>query len=212
MADVVRIDADDGKITPYATAFRDRLVFDAFDGDFPAHRVVGLLGDDAAAGPVAAALAGGPGYVTGVGHGEYGAFTGTDRLAVWDPGSDLSALGGAIVHLLSCQTGSSLGPRMIKAGARAFWGYSVDFEFFFQRDPPADLADDATAEVYFRMDVIIDRGVLAGRTAQEIYDSVSRYVAAVVPQLTGAQRVVLLSNYVHLVWPGLNWGDPDATV
>ena len=212
MADVIRIDADDGEVTPYGTAFRDRLLFDAFDDEFPGHRVVALLGDDAVAGPVAAALAGGPDYVTGIGHGEYGSFTGTNRLAIWNPGSDLSAVRGAIVHLLSCQTGSSLGPRMVETGARAFWGYSVDFQFFFQQDAPADLADDPTAEAYFRMDVIIDRGVLAGKTAHEIHESVSRYVAAVLPHLEAAQRVVMLSNYVHLVWPGLSWGDPDATV
>jgi hypothetical protein len=212
MAGVVRIDVDDGDVTPYGTAFRNRLVFDAFSADFPSHGLIALMGPEATAAPVAVKLTGGTDYVTGVGHGEYGSFIGTDGLAIWHPGSDLSALGGAIVHLLSCQTGASLGLRIVSSGARAFWGYSVDFQFFFRKERPADLADDPVAEVFFRMDVIVDRGMLAGKTAQEIHESVGRYVAAVLPQLDNTQRIVMLSNYVHLVWPGLSWGDPGATI
>lgn len=213
MADVLRIDASDGSVTPYASAFRDKFVFGSFGTEFPQHRLVALVGDNAVAAPVVAELTHTrAGYVTGIGHGVYSSFIGTDGHAIWNPGSDLSALSGGLVHLLSCQTGASLGVRMVAAGARAFWGYSVDFQFLFRVDRPADLADDSVAEVYFRMDVIIDRGVLTGKTAREIYNSVTDYVAKVLPQLPPTQQVLLLSNYAHLVWPGLSWGDPDATV
>lgn len=49
---------------------------------------------------------------------------------------------------------------------------SVDFQFVFRTARPADLADDIVAEPFFHMDAIIDRGVLAGRRAQEIHGSV----------------------------------------
>lgn len=212
MADVLRIDADDGTVTPYCTAFRNQYVFDSFVEEFPQHRVTALLAGQATASPAAAELAGGADYVTGVGHGEYGSFKGSDGRPIWDLGSDLSSLRGAIVHLLSCQTGGALGLRMVEAGARAFWGYSVDFQFYFQTDRPSDLAEDAVAERFIRMDIIIDRGLLGGRSAPEIHESVSRYVAGVLPQLDMTQRIVMLSNFVHLVWPGLTWGDAAATV
>jgi hypothetical protein len=100
---------------------------------------------------------------------------------------------------------------MVSAGARAFWGYTTNF-VFYHRDPvPDDLVADDLAAAFLTMDVIIDRGILVGKTAPEIYQSVTNYVANVLPQLkTTAQRAVFLDNFAHLVCPATTWGDPTA--
>lgn len=110
---VVRIDAD---VTPYGTAFRDRRVFVDIGNDLPDHDVTTLIGDEVHARGVGAVLGTGADYVSGIGHGRYGSFIGSDGRPAWDPGSDLTKLAGAIVHLLSCQTGGGLGLRMVAAG------------------------------------------------------------------------------------------------
>lgn len=210
MTKVLRVDADDGNVTPFATAFRDRMVFGELG---PLLDLVDRTGADAVRSAVTAAHANpGIGYVTCAGHGSYGAFYGTDGAAVWDHESDLSLFAGQIVHLLACECGASLGLRMVGAGALAFWGYTVEFLWLYQRDRPADLADDDVAADFFQMDVIIDRGILAGKSAQDIYDSIERYVAKVIPTLPRAGRALLLSNFVHLAWPGVSWGDRAAVL
>jgi len=100
---------------------------------------------------------------------------------------------------------------MVESGAVAFWGYTTNFVFFHRNPEPADLATDDLAEIFFRMDAIIDRGVLSGASSDEIHESITDYVAAVLPQLTDSMhRAQLLDNYVHLVCPSTTWGDPAA--
>jgi hypothetical protein len=103
---------------------------------------------------------------------------------------------------------------MVRQGVRAFWGYTVNFSFYRQSTPPQDLTTDSIAELFLRMDSIIDRGILSQKNAQEIYDSVTTYVATVYPQLKSKplHQAVLLDNYVHLVCPVTVWGDASATL
>jgi hypothetical protein len=100
---------------------------------------------------------------------------------------------------------------MVEDGARAFWGYTVNFSFFHRNPPPSALETDKTAEIFFRMDAIVDRGILAGKTATEIYDSLTSYFATVYSKLHDpAHKAVLLDNFVHLVCPVTVWGEGGA--
>jgi hypothetical protein len=65
------------------------------------------------------------------------------------------------------------------------------------------------------MDALIDRGVIGGRSADEIYNAVTRHFWDVYAQLIDRgdpMAAELLDDYVHLVCPVLSWGDPAAVL
>lgn len=208
------IDADWDLVTRYGRAFRDHFVFTDFDETWPGHRAHHFRGSRAVQPDVDVFIERNDvGYLTGMGHGSYETFTGYEDKPIWSASQDLTLLRGAIVHLLSCQTGALLGTSMVRQGALAFWGYTVNFTFYHKSSPPQELVQDKTAEAFLKMDCIIDRGVLSKKTATEIYDSITTYVAQVYSQLNyPLQRAVFLDNYVHLVCPVTVWGDANATL
>jgi hypothetical protein len=58
---------------------------------------------------------------------------------------------------------------MVVAGARAFWGYTTNFTFYHSDPTPGHLVDDNLAAAYLTMDIIIDRGILARKTATDLH-------------------------------------------
>ena len=215
MADVLRVDSDDGGVTRYASAFRER---DVFATQRHTHQVVEVTGALATRASVRAELAGRSfGLVTASGHGTFFNFLGSDGKAVWDFNDvDLDLLSGAIVHFLACQAGAALGGLLERNGVRAFWGYTVDFKWMRLTIPLANLADDDEAEPFFAPDVVIDNGILSGMNAEEIHDAVSgrvtKQLMAWNHSSDAARRALLLANYMGLAWPGMSWGDPGATL
>lgn len=217
MAGVLAIDQDYDIVTRYGQAFRERLLFSCFATDFAGHKLVRCQNKKATRRAVDAALgADGIHYVTGMGHGRYSTFTGQDGVTIWDaldPKEDFTNLNGRLVHLLSCQTGALLGRSMVHGGVRGFWGYTINFAFYHKRPVPKELHTDEVAEAFLKMDLIVDRGILSGKNAHEIYESVTKYVGSVYAQMKDvAAKAVLLDNYLHLVGPGLTWGDPSAVL
>jgi hypothetical protein len=213
MATVLRVDADSDTTTRYLQAFRHRLIFETFSNDWSKHILHSFIGDQAIEANVDACLkANKIRFISGAGHGFYDTFTAYQNRPLWSASQDLSFMKGIVVHLLSCQTAAMLGRSMIKYGAAAFWGYTVNFTFFRTDPPPADLSQDNIAEMFLKMDCIIDRGILKGRRAMPIYDSVDKYVAQLVPQLERRYRAMLLDNYLHLACPMVTWGDRTSTI
>lgn len=130
---------------------------------------------------------------------------------------------GAIVHLLSCQAGALLGLAIVHAGARAFWGYTVNFTFWHDDPAPDPLDTDETADLFFGLDAIIDRGILTGKPAAIIYQDVIDAFWDAHEQLLPASSsqdvypyqlvaATLLDDFVHLVCPVTTWGDQQATL
>jgi hypothetical protein len=205
-------------VTRYGHEFRSQFVFINFSTDWPQHTLQRLIGEHAAQPYVDAHLTNHHSnnrpirYITGMGHGVYNTFAGYENRPIWSASQQLAQLRGTLVHLLSCQTGALLGRSMVQQGVEAFWGYTVNFSFYHTNPPPAHLEQDTIAERFLRMDCIIDRGILSGRTADQIYDSITRYCAEVYPQLPQHQRAVLLDNYLHLVCPATTWGSIGSTI
>jgi hypothetical protein len=215
MSDVLIVDAAWDRVTHYGRAFREKFVLRDFKKEWPAYSIHELVGPDAIRSKVNAFVnQNRVRYISGMGHGLYDSFTGFHNQPIWNSNDSLSHLAGTIVHLLSCQTGAVLGRSMIKDGVVAFWGYTVNFAFYRNRTSPTDLTTDSLAEIYFKMDCIIDRGILSQKPADAIYDSVTAYVAAVLPQLKSKklEQALLLDNYVHLVCPATIWGQVNATL
>ena len=218
MGVIVAIEPDDDLVTKYCWAFRNEYIYTPFDLCNPASgfRFALHRGADAVPAIVHQALTD-PDveFITGSGHGSPMCYTGYQGIVIWDAQTLLSAqVDDCIVHLLSCHTGAYLGRECIRRGARAFWGYDVEFMFWHQDPPPKNLADDRTAAKYLRMDAIIDRGILKGQNATVIYKAITNYFWQVYPQLlqhAPGQAGTFFDNFVHLVCPAVNWGDPSAT-
>jgi hypothetical protein len=218
MSDILFIDADWDLVTQYGRAFRERFVFGNFDSEWPDYNNhTSLRGLRATQPDVDDFIKSNDvKYISGMGHGSHDTFTGYENKPIWSTNQDLTFLQGALVHLLSCQTGALLGTTMVMQGATVFWGYTVNFVFFHQTSGQANLTDDKLAEAYLKMDCIIDRGILSKKSASEIHESITTYVAQIYPQLRDPRnplkQAAFLDNYLHLACPVIDWGDTSATL
>ena len=213
MAAILAIDQDYDLVTEYSQAFRESLVFSLLPQQFPHHRLYLARNDHATRAYIDSVLTSKSiSFITGAGHGLRHTFTGHNGQVVWDASEDLSYLAGKIVHLLSCQTGSSLGQKMVADGVVAFWGYAIDFQFLFTHPQPSPLDTDDEARVFFQMDLVVLKGILKRLTAQEIRDSVQVYYTKMYPQLRPGQKALLLSNLTNLIGPSVGFGDEHAVL
>ena len=209
MGAVLQIDHKSDIANAYCQAFREKLVFRNFT--FP-HALIKATDHAAERQNVEAILKGATvDYISASGHGEFGQLFGEDGVPIWeaDPIAQpaLQPLAGKIVHLLSCGTGSYLGPTMIDFGAACFWGYAAEFSFSREEFGPPE--NDAIAELFFEMDAIIDRGILNGNPAQVIYNDVSIYMINTAAKLVDPiDRSIFLDNYMVIVCPVVSSGDP----
>ena len=97
-------------------------------------------------------------YLTGVGHGFPNSYTGDNLDPIFSKGHfSAKESRGKIVHFLSCETATGLGPSFVAHGCKAYFGYSDNFTY------PPSLAD-----VFFECDSEIDRGFADGLTAGEV--------------------------------------------
>jgi hypothetical protein len=93
--------------------------------------------------------------IIGAGHGSKTSFTGQNE---------------SVIKLLSCQTGVSLGPDLIKNGAEAFLGYKDDYVWVMDSDlastPWADeMASTCLLPVVDGLNALLD-----GKTAKEAFE------------------------------------------
>ena len=212
MGGVLRIDHSVDIVNRYAQIFRVKLLFQDFQNTYAQHITYETINADANQNQVDNTLTNNMvQYISGSGHDKYEMFLGSDGNPIWHEGQDFDLLKGKVIHLLSCQTGAVLGRAMVVHGATAFWGYNVSFAFVHQA-PPTTLENDKLAEAFLRMDIIIDRGILAGKNGEEIYRSITQYVANIAPRLRAIHRGLLLSNYIHLACPVITWGDRAAAI
>jgi hypothetical protein len=101
-------------------------------------------------------------YLTGVGHGFPDSYTGDHLDPIFSKGHfRREESEGKIVHFLSCETATGLGPHFVTNGCRAYFGYSDEFTY-----PPI------LAEVFFECDSEIDRGFADGLTAGQVFKKV----------------------------------------
>jgi len=216
MGTVLRVDHGSDLINQYAQTFREKFVFRDFYRNFPNHRIISVLNGSATKYNINVALnIHRVDFISASGHGDYDAFTGHDGKPIWHATEPMGPFKNKIVHLLACDAGAMLGRSIVEGGGLAFWGYTVNFTFRHFRNPPS-LDGDTLAEVFLKMDAIIDRGVLVGKNSREIFSSVSNYVAYMLQQSTSftdpIDRGLLLSNFVHLACPSMWWGDKAAVI
>jgi hypothetical protein len=207
---VLRIDHDGDSINEFIQELRDGCVFSRIPFDYRPHSVKLAINTSAKRQDVESILRSEKiEFVSGAAHGQYDAFLGHDECPIFYAGQDLSFLKGAIVHLLSCRSGAVLGRMIVAHGARAFWGYTTDFAYVGVEGAKYE-ENELIAELFLRMDFVIDRGILAGRSAGVIYQEVARYVIGALPSLSRFERMLMIDNFMHLVCPITTWGDDAA--
>jgi hypothetical protein len=206
---VVAIEQNYDPATQTAQRLREELVYshEAFRGATPRHELVRCFNERAVPEHLYAALSDSQvRFITGAGHGSYTSFTGHERVVLFDALQlQAESFRNRFVHLLSCQTGALLGLMCVQNGAIAFWGYSVDFGF--------PTGDDSVSRAFLQMDALIDRGILSGRNAGEIYEVITAYFWDVYQQLLDHRSFwasVLYDDFVHLVCPAISWGNATS--
>ena len=76
--------------------------------------------------------------IIGVGHGDEVSFTGHNEAVILEVGKyNPREVRGKVIKLISCQTGVSLGPDLIKNGATSFLGYVDDYIWVMDSDMAA---------------------------------------------------------------------------
>jgi len=212
VANILFLDANWEVITRYCFAFRMAFVIAPLDNE-ASHVVRHITGPQMVQPEVDVIVREHKfDYISGSGHGHYSIFRGYNDKEIWSAASDLSHLSDKIIHLLSCNTGASLGRSMVAQGCRAFWGYTETFLFLHKDNFSGNLEDDEIAADALRMDCLIDSEILSGNPAAVVYKSVEDYVRSVLPKLPSYRRSAVISNYRHLVCPMTVWGDQAATI
>jgi hypothetical protein len=109
--------------------------------------------------------------IIGVGHGDKTTFTGQSEAVILEVGKyNRREIKGKVIKLLSCQTGSVLGPDLVQNGAKAFLGYSDDYVWVMDSDLASkpwadDLAATSLMPVIDGLNALLD-----GKTAEEAFN------------------------------------------
>lgn len=221
MARVVGIEQNYDIVLQYCQEFRKAHVYShgSFTGNPPSHTLIRCFDDDAVPKVISRAVSSDEvRFITGSGHGTYRSFTGQRGVLIWNTVSKPPKhVAGTIVHLLSCRAGGLLGLLFVQHGAAAFWGYTTDFKFFHEANPPNPLTTDQYAKSFIQLDAIIDIGILNGYDAARIHNHLEAefrkaYGSMIARSNGAAEAAALLDNFVHLVSPGRTWGDPGASL
>jgi hypothetical protein len=145
-------------------------------------------------------------FVTGVGHGSFSTYTGDFGDEVWSVGNyGDDEVRGKVFHLLSCQTARDLGPDMVKRGARAYFGYDVNFTLLMEY-----------SDIFFECDSEIDRAFADGLNAGEVFGRVTALFDRRIEEFRAQGReyaaTLLETDRDHLCGPSKDarWGDTEA--
>jgi hypothetical protein len=199
---VVAIDPNYEDLTIAAYNYRSEYIYSYFNTSQLS--LDPLISAQADAGPVSVAtLRPDVAYITGVGHGTYDCFSGYYNHPIFSV-VDLnpSEVAGKMVHLLSCSTANGLGPDLVAAGCRAFFGYCAPFTF-----------DPANAALFFECDAQIDIGLASGLNAGQVAAKVRAFFQKAIednPSAAGYLQMNLDSFRSPLDGP--RWGQANASL
>jgi hypothetical protein len=100
-----------------------------------------------------------PDYLVAVGHGDEDTLTGYHGVPLLEIGHYQAAdVAGRVVHLLACHTAATLGPDLVRNGARAFIGYN----WFV-------MVHEGILDEFLECDTAIDEELLGGATISQAY-------------------------------------------
>jgi hypothetical protein len=131
-------------------------------------------------------------YISGVGHGGPGVYTGCRSSRILEVGAYLPAeVDGKVIHLLSCQTAKQLGPNMVVKGLSAYAGYYENFIF---------TTAPQYVELFWRCDSTFDIGIATSMNVGTAYDAtIAAYNLAIasVPNTVAATFLTHDRNFLR---------------
>jgi hypothetical protein len=163
-----------------------------------------LVNSQAHSSPVAAAaIQPGVTYITGVGHGDYDTFNGYFNHPVFSVADlDPAVVAQKVIHLLSCETATGLGPAMVASQCRAFFGYLIPFTY-----------DPRYSDLFFACDAQIDIGLAAGHTAGQVGADVKSFFQQTINANPGAASYLQMNlDNFRSPLDGPRWGNVNATL
>lgn len=129
-------------------------------------------------------------FITGLGHGNEDVFTGHEHEELWRVGNyNPQETRGKIIHLLSCLTAQTLGRDLVDktAGAAfAYFGYVKEFVVLSLDPGPPDITDDPIADIFFKCDSEIDRLIVDGNKASEVYQGAMELYERQIEEIAGS--------------------------
>lgn len=144
-------------------------------------------------------------YISGIGHGNYGVFTGHGNSGLLGVGSyDSQEVDHSSIHFLSCRTGRDLGPNTVSRGALSFAGYSENFTFTW-----------ANSNLFWKADSQYDISMALGRTVQQaVGDTVTQFNVgmASVPGTNTAALLMQDRDLLRSAVSGSAWGSKTAKI
>lgn len=144
-------------------------------------------------------------YISGIGHGNYGVYTGHSNSALLQIGAyDPLEVQNSSIHFLSCRTGRDLGPNTITKSAKSYTGYNENFTFTW-----------ANSTLFWKADSQFDISMALGRTVQQaIGDTVAQFNAgmAAVPGTNTAALLMQDRDLLRSPVSGAAWGSKTATI
>jgi len=198
----IAIDPNYEDLTIAAFNYRRDNVYPCLDSDQLS--LTALVNSQADATPVAiAATKPGVTYITGAGHGDYDTFNGYFNHPVFSVADlDPAIVAQKLVHLLSCETATGLGPDMVATGCRAFFGYLVPFTY-----------DPRYSDLFFACDAQIDIGLAAGHAAGQVGADVKKFFEQTIDANPGAASYLQMNlDNFRSPLDGPRWGDVNATL
>jgi len=110
--------------------------------------------------------------IIGMGHGDIDAFTGQNEAIILAIGKyNPNEVEGKVIKLLSCQTGVSLGPDLVRNGAASFQGYTDDYVWVCDADLASTPWSDEMAATCLMPVVNSINALLDGKTSKEAFDT-----------------------------------------
>jgi len=101
------------------------------------------------------------------GHGDDSSVFGHNNEEILSTGDDLSNLRGKIIFIRACRAAVTLGPTMIKEGAKSVIAYKEDFNFFHKKDMLHRPLEDSYARPFFECSNQVAISLVKGHTAKE---------------------------------------------
>lgn len=103
------------------------------------------------------------------------------------------------IFIRACGAGKSLGPKLMKSGAKSFVGYQDDFAFLHREESLRKPLEDEDAKPFFECSNRIGVLLIRGRSASEAHSDSMRMYRKKINELQSSE-----SKNPHIAWV-LSW-------
>ena len=142
-----------------------------------------------------------PGLIVFNGHGDEDSVCGYRKEPLIVKGENEKLLGSKIVYSISCSSAASLGIEAVKAGTKAFIGYSDDFVFLFDKNKTATQLNDEIARNFLEPSNALIVSLLKGNAVETAFDTSQKAFDRKIDKLLTSEAILGAENLVaFLVW------------